>query len=98
MVQPPLQSIGLSIEGQRLPMAIKVSYIAATAALKKVWGDTASIRCPYLHGDRIDDLIRRLELNTGAIAIVTRNGKVCRRDAGLKDGDEIVLFPVAAGG
>jgi molybdopterin converting factor small subunit len=79
-------------------MAIRVTYMAATAALKKRWGAKSSIHCSYHPGERVDDLIKRLELSTDSIVLVTLNGRVCRRDAGLNDGDEIVLFPVAACG
>ncbi len=51
----------------------------------------------FNEGERVDDLLEKLEKNPEAV-VVKRNGKIVSEAEKLSEGDEIEIIPVVSGG
>jgi len=78
-----------------IAMKVKVKLMSIFAKYSKAGDDgLTSVK----EGGSISDLVAELGMPRKLVRIIAVNGKQVDINAGLSDGDEVFLFPPAAGG
>jgi len=87
---------GCPVSANGHDVAITVHFGQGLKRSRGAFGSVVEMRVPS--GTRIRDVIDMLELPQGDVGIISRDGAMVKKDAEVRDGDVLWLYPPIGGG